>query len=135
MVAMFKASLRVINAVPSLIVLSFYFFIYISPSNAEYQKSCKVSYVNTGKIYNVVCHFLSGSELNKKTASFDYDTFNTYSVIFWGDNRATVIKIDSTVFCSTEPNFDCANSILPLEGSDKEGRQWKICNQSDYFCD
>jgi hypothetical protein len=108
---------------------------FCKEANAEYVKSCKIAYVNTGKTYDVTCHIMSGEELNNKTSSFDYDMFDTYSVVFWGNRNATVIKIDDFVVCGMKPEFDCANSFLPIDGTDKDGRKWKICNQSDLFCD
>ena len=120
-----------------LLALLFVFFtvLFVEGAEAEYVKSCKIAYVNTGRTYDVTCHFMSGDELNDKTGSIDYDMFETYSVVFWGDRKATVIKIDDFVICGTKPEFDCANSILPMDGTDKDGRKWKICNQTDLFCE
>lgn len=102
--------------------------------NAAYKEECTIKYVNTGKSYQVSCTYLSGSELNSATNSFRYDSLGLYSVTFWGQGQATVIKLGVINFCGFEARRPCADSIFPLSGTDQEEREWKICQPSHLFC-
>ena len=101
---------------------------------AKHTQTCKVKYRNNyswSKYYTVDVTFLSGHELNKATKSFDYDTYNTYAVIFWDDDEASVIKVDSYTGCGTEVKQSCiTNKVMNLEGEDQQGVKWELCTKS-----
>lgn len=103
---------------------------------AKCRREAKVKYETTygwSKLYSVEVIFLTGLELNRATTSIDYNSFSNYAVIFWAEGEATVIEIDSLLFCGVEFECDCLeNQIFDLEGQDQDGDKWIICIKS--FC-
>jgi len=71
--------------------------------------------------YGVDATLMSGSDLNRATHTFDYQGFSTYVVIFWGQDQASVILMDS-------PYLNAFGS----DGEDQEGRKWQIAETD--FC-
>jgi hypothetical protein len=69
--------------------------------------------------YKVDATILNGSELNQATHSFDYESFSTYVVIFWHDNGASMIEMDS-------PDLTANGQ----EGKDQHGLKWEITKTS-----
>lgn len=101
-------------------------------ATAEYVQTSKVRYsANYGQSqwYDVEVTFVTGTELNRATRSFDYEGFSKYAVVFWGQGGASVIKISSPMFCSGDFSRSCMPSFGNLEGEDQEGRAWEICTQ------
>ncbi|SES84325.1 hypothetical protein SAMN05444285_102245 [Draconibacterium orientale] len=100
-------------------------------SSAKYVQTCKAKYKTNyewSKYYTVDVTFISGSELNTATSTYNYASYSTYAVIFWGDDKATVIKLSSYTGCGTEVTKDCiSNTIGNLKGEDQEGRDWEVC--------
>ena len=101
---------------------------------AAYKEDCTIKYGNSGKSYQVSCTYATGSELNTSTNSFKYDSFGLYSVVFWAQGQATIIKIRGINFCGHDASQNCADNIFPLQGNDQEGREWKVCQPSHMFC-
>lgn len=56
-----------------------------------------------------------GSELNQATSSFNYQSFDTYVVIFWDKDVASVIQMKSPFI-----------SFTGETGYDQQGREWQI---------
>jgi hypothetical protein len=80
------------------------------------------------KKYEVEATFMTGYELNQATGTFDYDSYSVYSIIFWGEDQASVIKIKSYLLCGTEVTCNCIdNSLYDLQGYDQDGDKWNIC--------
>lgn len=107
-------------------------------SKAEYTQTCKIKYKKEfdewSDYYKVDVHFLSGSELNTKTQSYNYDSYSTYATIFWGDKKVTVIKLSSYMGCGSNVSQDCiTNKYSNLEGADQNGRAWEICVKSNCY--
>jgi hypothetical protein len=48
-------------------------------------------YVDTGKTYHVTAITTTGSELNRATHSLNYNSLGRYVVIFWAQDKASVI--------------------------------------------
>ncbi len=100
----------------------------------EYRQVCKAKYMRQSgwsEYYTVEVNFLTGSELNKATQSFDYDGFATYGVIFWDEGEASVIKISSFLSCGMEVTERCiTGAILNLDGKDQQGVKWEICKKN-----
>lgn len=98
---------------------------------SKYTQTCQANYKTaTGwsKKYTVDVNFLSGSEMNTATSSFDYSSFSIYAVIFWGKGQASVIKLKSHLFCGAEVDKTCITSTLgDLKGIDQDKDEWKIC--------
>ena len=73
--------------------------------------------------YTVGVTFLSGTELNRATKTFDYDGFATYVATFGDKDGVTVIKISSFTGCDTEVKQSCIiNKVTNLEEEDQQGR-------------
>jgi len=102
---------------------------------AKYTKSCVVKYETQqgwSKSYTVNVIFITGSELNTATKTYNYSDYSVYGVIFWGEGQATVIKISTYLGCGDIVDEQCINgSILNLTGTDQDGDEWEICT-SDY---
>jgi hypothetical protein len=110
-----------------------FFFISLN-SYARYTQTCSVKYWTQegwSKKYTVDVTFMSGFELNDATNSLRYYAYSTYAIIFWGNDKATVIKISSFTGCGFEVDKDCiANNIYDLKGKDQDDDEWKICVSS-----
>ena len=76
------------------------------------------TYTNTGKRYKVEANVYEGSDLNRRTKSFDYDSFGKYVVIFWSKEKASVIKLDSPFG---------GIGTFGSQGQDQQGRPWETC--------
>lgn len=103
---------------------------------AQHIQTCKVKYrANYGysKYYTIDVTFLTGREINKATKSYDYDSYSKYAVIFWGENQASIIKIDNYLSCSNEFTRSCLPSYQNITGEDQEGKKWEICTQSSCY--
>jgi len=90
---------------------------------AEEIKVCARYETSNGwsKGYSVQARKLTGSEMNRATSSFNYESWSTYVVIFWDNDQASVIKMDMPYL-----------SAIGLQGIDQEGRKWEIAKTS--FC-
>jgi len=110
----------------------------VSPIWAEYTQTCKVKYKKQydewSDYYRVDVHFLTGSELNTKTKSFNYSSYDVYAVVFWSKDQATVMKLSGYMGCGSEVDENCINNKYSnLEGTDQEGRSWEICTKSNCY--
>jgi hypothetical protein len=116
------------------LLLLFFSVCLIQPLLAKYTQTCKVKYkANYGwsDYYTVDVNFLSGYELNKATKSWDYSSYSTYAVVFWGDGEASVIELSSYTGCGREVTQRCiTNKYSNLEGEDQQGRGWEVCAKS-----
>ena len=105
-------------------------------SNAKHTKQCKVKYkVEYGwsKTYTVDVTFLTGSELNSATGTYNYSSYSVYAVIFWAQNEATVIKIRNILLCGMKVTQSCIDGIIgDLQGYDQDDDYWNICTGD--FC-
>lgn len=99
--------------------------------NAKYVQTSKAKYrqdFGWSKYYEVEVTYISGTELNKATNTFNYAAYATYAVIFWGDDKATVIKLTTYTTCGTEVKKECITNVYNnLQGEDQQGKQWEIC--------
>jgi hypothetical protein len=108
-----------------LLTLFFCAFSFFSlASNAYEVVDVCATYKNTGKKYKVEARVYSGTELNQKTGSFDYNSFSKYAVIFWEAGQATVIELDLAI-----------GGISPIgsDGKDQRGYPWSL-STSTTFC-
>jgi hypothetical protein len=99
--------------------------------NAQCQRVASVKYeqgYGWSKKYNVNVTFMTGSQLNDATQTFNYSSYKNYALIFWGNGGTTIIKLSTILFCGYEITCDCINNvILDLEGYDQDGDKWKLC--------
>jgi hypothetical protein len=111
----------------------FFCVIVLSITNlsAKYTQTCQVKYYTQdgwSKYYSVDVNFLSGQELNDATNSFNYSSFSTYAVIFWGQSNASIIKISTFTGCGSVVNKSCITNIFSdIKGYAQNGVEWKIC--------
>lgn len=84
------------------------------------------------KLYTVDVTFMSGSELNSTTSTFNYSPYNVYAIIFWNNDQATVIKLTLTTISNVTCSF-IENQILDLQGYDQDGDKWNVCLKSICF--
>ncbi|MNK96494.1 hypothetical protein D3C87_1167770 [compost metagenome] len=104
-------------------------------AEAKYNQTCIVRYTTEegwSKKYTVDVTFISGTELNEATNSYKYSSYSIYGVIFWGEGRASVIKISNFLSCGSEVTKSCiTNTYGDIKGKDQDDDEWKIC-VSDY---
>ncbi len=103
----------------------------LSFTEAKYVQSCKVKYKSNyewSQYYNVDVTFMTGYELNTETQTYNYDMYSVYGIVFWGDGKATIIKISTYLACGSEVMKSCIdNQISNLQGEAQDGRDWEIC--------
>lgn len=108
------------------------------PTNvdARHVQSAKVRYSTSegqSKWYTVDVNFLTGLELNTATSSFRYNAFKSYAVVFWGNDQASVILINSPImFCSGEFTNSCLPIFGRMKGTDQQNTEWEVCTA--LFC-
>lgn len=71
--------------------------------------------------YKVKATIIKGYELNQATSSLNYQSLDTYVVIFWDRNEASVIQMESPFV-----------TYMEEKGYDQQGREWQIKKGS--FC-
>lgn len=105
-----------------------------SQSAAEVQVPAQVRYETrdgASDWHKTQVTFLKGAELNKATRTFNYNAFSAYVVIFFAQDQAAVIELDSPVFgCGTEFTANCIPKFGNPKGKDQSGRTWEICTGS-----
>ncbi len=104
------------------IIIVFTIFSVSGAKSYEVVEIC-ATYLSTTKKYKIEASIYKGSELNKKTKSFNFNSFGKYVVIFWAKNEATVIELDS--------NF--GPSPFGTTGKDRYDRRWSV-STSTGFC-
>lgn len=77
--------------------------------------------------HSIDVHFLMGAELNSATNSYRYNGIKPYAVIFFGDEKAAIIQIQTTLFCSFEFTSSCLPLLGKMKGRDQDGTEWTIC--------
>jgi hypothetical protein len=82
-------------------------------------------YSSTGNSYHVSATLMTGSELNSATHRMDYESLGRYVVIFWAQNEASVIEMDSPFI---------GLSSYGSTGRDQQGRSWEISAYSSLRC-
>lgn len=114
------------------IILLLSIFLLLSfKAEAKYTQTCIARYMTQdgwSKKYTVDVTFISGSELNDATNSYKYSSYSVYAVIFWGEGKATVIKISNYLSCGTEVDKNCITGTYgDIKGKDQDDDEWKIC--------
>ena len=107
-----------------------------TPAFARVTTPAKVRYeTSTGrsKWYSVDVHLFTGSELAQATGKWTrFSSFKKYAVVFWGDDRATIIEVSTILFCGTEFSQSCMPMLGRINGKDQDGDQWEVCTAM--FC-
>lgn len=99
-------------------------------AEARYVGKARVRYATqegTSQWYDVQPAFLLGSELNEATRTWNYAPFNSYVVVFWQPEEATVIKVTDLIICGQEFTESCLPILGRVKGSDQQGRTWEVC--------
>jgi hypothetical protein len=94
------------------------------PVPAQDRVEVCTTYLGTGKKYKVDATVLTGTELNLRTATFNYQPLSTYAVIFWGPGQATVIELEFAIG---------GISAFGTRGRDQQGYRWELTTSS-LFC-
>lgn len=98
-------------------------------TNAKFRQIVEVKYQKQygwSKYYTVEATFMTGYELNQATQTYDYTSYSTYCVIWWGQGQCTIIKL-GYVSCGYEAQPSCISYYYDLDGKDQEGSKWHIC--------
>jgi len=130
----YETAIKFANMKKIILFSSLLLFLIFNVS-AKYVQTSIVSYMTQdgwSKKYTVDVTFISGSELNDATSSYKYSVYSVYAIIFWGEGKATVIKISNYLACGLEVDKNCiTNSYGDIKGKDQDEDEWKIC-VSDY---
>lgn len=114
-----------------LLILTLFYVALNSKTDAKCVKQGTVKYEKQegwSNKYTVEITFMTGDELNKSTETIDYSFYSNYALIFWGEGRASIIKLNSYLLCGLEVTCACIdNNILDLQGFDQDGDKWNIC--------
>lgn len=105
-------------------IITIFAFIPVSVIAKERAEIC-AKYRNSdgwSKSYKVEATIAKGNELNQATSSLNYQGFDTYVVIFWDKDEASVIQMESPYV-----------TFLEQTGYDQQGRAWKIKKGSICF--
>jgi hypothetical protein len=98
-------------------------------STAKFRKMVEIKYQKQygwSKYYLVEATFITGFELNQATRTYDYNSYSTYAVIWWGDGECSIIRLNYAS-CGYEALPYCISYNQSLEGKDQEDRKWYIC--------
>lgn len=94
----------------------------VQGANAAEEKPVCVKYRKDFKwsqTYSVQATVKSGSELSAATGEWSrFTSFNSYAVIFWGQNQATILELPP-LSMNDIPMFE-------TDVEDADGRKWKI---------
>tara|TARA_Y100000813_G_C23849291_1_gene205769 strand:+ start:62 stop:397 length:336 start_codon:yes stop_codon:yes gene_type:complete len=104
--------------------ICFFVFYAFNISAYEVLDAC-AEYKNTGEKYKIEIQIFKGSELNKKTNTFNYNSFSRYGVIFWSNDQATIIEFD--YFLGSFP------TLYGVNGKDQRGYPWEV-RSGHNFC-
>jgi hypothetical protein len=99
-------------------------------ANAKFTETLNIKYEQKygwSKYYNVNVTFMTGFELNEATKTFNYNSWSTYAIVFWGQGQATIIKLSGFVACGYEAQPKCLMYNYSLQGVDQDGDKWYIC--------
>ena len=108
--------MKSISIMQKLIVIIFLIFLSFNAFAYEVLDVC-ATYSNSGKTYKVEGQIYKGTELNQRTNSYDYNGWSTYVVIFWGNDKATIIELD---------HYFGSLGYMGSDGKDKGGNPWNI---------
>lgn len=67
--------------------------------------------------YQVNAYVLKGSELNRRTRTFNYNHYSTYVVVFWAKGEASILELDS---------YFGSISYWGHFAKDQYGREWQV---------
>jgi hypothetical protein len=99
-------------------------------AQAEFRQKMNIKYKKEygwSKYYYVDVNVMTGFELNQATRTYDYNSYSTYAVVFWGQGKATVMKITSYIACGYEATPSCISYYSSLKGLDQDGDEWYLC--------
>ena len=114
----------VFRHVSSLAFLTFALLLLPAQSFADNYQVLTVcaKYKNTGKEYKVNAQIMSGTELNRRTRSYDYNSFSKYAVIFWAQDQVSIIELD----------YPGTVSTWGTDGTDQRGYKWELSSSTTY---
>lgn len=73
------------------------------------------------KNYRVEVRTIKGSELNRRTNTFNYNSYSSYAVIFWSNNQASIIELSF---------YTGSYGPMPTSGKDQRGMSWRLSKSS-----
>jgi hypothetical protein len=100
-----------------IIILSILFSFLTTSVEANYVQTCEVKYMTHdgwSKKYTVDVTFISGSELNKATNTYKNSSYSVCAIIFWGEGKATIIKVSNYLSCGTEVDKSCITPTMAI---------------------
>ena len=107
------------NVLKTVVLFGTVIFLTVGAEAKEVINVC-ATYKNSGKSYSVEAHVYDGSEFSRVINSinpFDY-LGSTFAVIFWSNEKATVLEIES--------QFVIVGVLAPVEGNDQRGYPWLL---------
>ncbi len=117
------------------VILIFIGILSASPSSAAVRRMCLVSYQTQygwSDEHVVEVQFATGQELNKASKTYDYGMYEKYALIWFGEGKIAIIKLDSYVMAGRDLDGDeferMFNYGRNVSGRQVNGqdRQWKF---------
>lgn len=71
--------------------------------------------------YKVTGNVIKGSELNRRTGTYNYNSFSTYVVVFWDKGEASILELDY---------YFGGISAYGNSAKDQYGREWEVSTSS-----
>ena len=107
------------NSLQTVVLLGTIIFLNFGAEAKEVINVC-ATYKNSGKSYSVEAHVYDGSEFSRAINSLNPLEYlgSTFAVIFWSNENATVIEIESS--------FVNIGGLAPVEGNDQRGYPWLL---------
>lgn len=102
----------------TMLVLAFLGLVAMSPAYGKERAEVCAKYRTANgwsQAYKVDATIMKGYELNQSTSSYNYQAYDTYVVIFWAQDEASVIQMESPYV-----------TYMDEAGYDQQGRAWQI---------
>ena len=89
------------------------------PSSSERETVCAKYETEAGwsQSYSVQATIVKGSELNRRTGTFNYTPYSTYAVIFWAEGEASMLELEY---------YSGSLSAYGVDAVDQRGRKWHV---------
>jgi hypothetical protein len=115
---------------------------FTESSFAVVRRTCKVQYQTDygwSQEYTMQVEFMTGSELNKATRSYSYDSYKKYCLLWFSNGGVAINEIKTYFLCGLEFDDDAFRNLFAFHFSieceqinshDDEVPVWKIAGKS-----
>lgn len=101
-----------------------------TPAHAVHKQSVKVRYYDgfeKTRWQTVVVTFATADEMSRAGSNVPYGFFS-YAIVPYANGNSEIVKIETTLYCSSEFSQSCMPALGKMQGVDRLGRGWEICS-------